>query len=776
MREDRIPTMPQASERIPTMPQASERIPTMPQASERIPTVPQALERIPTMPQNDGRVPTVPQTDGRIATVPQGGTTVENNSGRLIGADCSFVGEGGARCRIHADQMISEDSGESQIYGCTLENSTERYVARVLKSVTPRSKVDKLMQREKVIRFLLQNSRDPQTHILPLIDHGTVEQAGMTCFVEVYPFCEGGDLGSRKGTIPYRTLCEEVIPAVNKALRTFHQAGFVHRDVKPDNLYYYNGRVVLGDFGITCELVNDSFAIDTDKTGTLGYYAPELMSQAAVKASDYYSFGQTLWTLYSGEMMYQNILRRYRSEGTETQRIQVNMAMLNNTYFGLEQIRQGEHAFEILIRGLLQYDVASRFNYEQVERWLDGDLSLAHEITKYHDMDTYPVYLLVDGVKCWNHEQLSECLKNNWEGAKELLYSGDLWSFFQHINPMLCHEIDQITRVYSRAPKDRSISRDTMNDIGLARLLLRLTKGKKLVWGDVVYEHISDLASPPVPMANLRWRYGASEEGFLRSGLVADWYVQWQENNAQKPDDYVLKALTAAQEYVAEKSWDTCGIAVEVSRSIIRQVFGAMNGHSGFEDCKNVEELASSLSARTEKVYGYMTDGLLRNPRFYGFLYAQGFADFADKLLRGTGSDMEQMELLFSFLEQQTEGGADRKKLVDFYIKHGPHAYMLWFRDHLDLYQFNGQTAGALRSEIVNCRIGGETIEQVRECYDSMRELVARFKELFQNNLYKAYLGLTEGKERDGVTSSHLFAYWHKSFLGHSVPIGFDIS
>ena len=62
--------------------------------------------------------------------------------------------------------------------------------------------------------------------------------------------------------------------------------------------------------------------------------------QAALKASDYYSFGQTLWTLYSGRMMYGDIIQMYKSAGVEEQRNQVNFAMLQNTYYGLEEIRR----------------------------------------------------------------------------------------------------------------------------------------------------------------------------------------------------------------------------------------------------------------------------------------------------------------------------------------------------------------------------------------------------------------------------------------------------
>ena len=806
MREDRIPTMPQAEERIPTMPQVDERIPTMPQTEERIPTMPQAEERIPTMPQveeriptmpqndgrmptvpqDDGRIPTIPQGDGRIATVPQDGRTATVPQGgysaggsvneAIIRTDSSFIGVRGRRFTIYATQIISADSGESQIYGCVEDGAAEKYVARVLKSITPSSPIDKLVQRDKVINFLLQHSNKENSHILPLVDHGTVQQGGMEYFVEVYPFCNGGDLGQRKGAIPYEVLCKEIVPAINEALRTFHSAGFVHRDVKPDNLYYYNGQVVLGDFGITCDLVNNNFATDRTKTGTLGYYAPELMSQAAVKASDYYSFGQTLWTLYSGEMMYQNILRRFRSEGIEVQRNQVNFAMMQDTYYGLEEIKEEERFFEILIRGLLQYDVNSRFNYDQVKRWLDNDYSLTHEISNYQDIDTYPIPFRVEGVQCWNHAQLIDALRNNWEEALAILYSDELSSFFRHINPRLSNEIDQITRKYSRHSKNNQISMMVTHDIGLSQLLLLLSKGKCLVWGDIAYNQLSDLGYNAIPVENVTHRYHADEAGFYQSGLVLDWYKMCSSMRKEKTDEYVVKALAATQDYAINTAWDSRNLAIPVARAIVQHVFKAMEGKSQFENYASIEELVDSLTNKETGIYGYIEKGLLQNPEFYGFLYAQGYNEFADALLKEQRTEFDQVEILFYFFEQQIQQEALKSKLVEFYKMHGPEAYLLWFKNNLSLYDFNGEDAAAIRTQIDGVEICGASIAEVKSCYASLLELVTKFRTLFVDNVYMAKLGLTSGKEKNGITSRHLFAYWHKKLLGRDVPIGFDIS
>lgn len=184
--------------------------------------------------------------------------------------------------------------------------------------------------------------------------------------------------------------------------------------------------------------------------------------------------------------------------------------MMHDTYYGLEEIKQEEHFFEILIRGLLQYDVGSRFDYEKVKRWLAGDFSLANEISKYQDVDTYPVLFRQAGNQYWNHAQLLNGLINNWEEAKELLYSGELHSFFKHFNPRLSNEIDQISKKYAKPAKNRQIAKETMYDIGVSQLILLLSKGECLVWGDVAYHQLSDLGKDPAPMNNMTNRYHAN--------------------------------------------------------------------------------------------------------------------------------------------------------------------------------------------------------------------------------------------------------------------------
>lgn len=781
MSEERIPTLPQVDEeRIPTMPQGmpvgEERIPTMPQMDEeRIPTMPQGMpvgeERIPTMPQGmsvgEERIPTMPQGmsagEERIPTMPQQRAVQAGIVGGrlLVTSDINFTGDRGNSFVIESTNVVSADSGESQIYGCHRIIGDEKLVARVLISITPESDVEKRQTRDKVIRFLDGMSANEDAHILPLLDHGTTNINGKDHYVEIYPFCEGGDLGRRKGQIPYEELKNEVIPALNQALHYFHSAGLVHRDVKPDNLYKYNGKVVIGDFGITCDLREDGFATDKYKTGTLGYYAPELMSQAAIRSSDYYSFGQTIWTLYSGEMMYRNVLRRYKEYGIEEQRNQVNFAMLSNTYYGLDEISKSDEFFEVLIRGLLQYDPSHRFDYDKVKRWLSGDKSVAHEIADFDAAKTFTRSFRLFGNECWDDDDVVNMLCSHWDDAINALYNGMLKDFYASQTYEHARFLDGIMKNYATCPNEEAIP--FINNIGLAKTILYFSKNKTLCWHGKSYHKLNDIS---IALENCL----SSEEmdndyyGLVYSELIGEWYAAMSHQQEE-----VSEALNELTDLLKQ---DDSG--EKIALYWLMYLF-AEDDKLKINDCDSLQSYVRYLLVEKSRIYGAESDvPIIDDYSLMGLLCAWGYSEAVKILHDSIDKDYAtRYELFFDFIEQQMESEEDKKIVDNYYYSYGPKAYLVWWRDNLSLYSFNGKGCISLKQGIESVLINAdESIATQRESLIKLESLSQQFVKDIEADLFMGSMGI-HGFTEEHIFTDKLSGTWEYEFLGQIAPLGF---
>jgi len=92
-----------------------------------------------------------------------------------------------------------------------------------------------------------------------------------------------------------------VMDAVLSGLSAAHQAGLIHRDVKPENvLLAEDGRIKIGDFGLA-RATSANTATGAQLLGTIAYLAPELVTRGTADArSDIYALGIMLYEMLTG--------------------------------------------------------------------------------------------------------------------------------------------------------------------------------------------------------------------------------------------------------------------------------------------------------------------------------------------------------------------------------------------------------------------------------------------------------------------------------------------
>lgn len=111
------------------------------------------------------------------------------------------------------------------------------------------------------------------------------------------------------GPIPWQQAAEYGRQAA-EGLQHAHQAGLVHRDIKPGNLLVdSSGHVKILDLGLVSafdQKNDDSLTVDQDQLGTVDYIAPEqaIDSKKVDARADIYSLGATLYSIMTGRILY----------------------------------------------------------------------------------------------------------------------------------------------------------------------------------------------------------------------------------------------------------------------------------------------------------------------------------------------------------------------------------------------------------------------------------------------------------------------------------------
>ena len=159
---------------------------------------------------------------------------------------------------------------------------------------------DRRLFRERLLREARTAGRLNDPSIVTVYD--VVSDGGVDHIVmELIEAPTLADVVARHGPLGENSVIE-VARRLLGALRTAHERGVVHRDVKPSNVMLSpDGRVTLTDFGIAQAADDPRLTTTGSMVGSPGYMAPERLDGGnADPASDLWSLGATLWFAIQG--------------------------------------------------------------------------------------------------------------------------------------------------------------------------------------------------------------------------------------------------------------------------------------------------------------------------------------------------------------------------------------------------------------------------------------------------------------------------------------------
>ncbi|MFF4052250.1 Stk1 family PASTA domain-containing Ser/Thr kinase [Streptomyces chartreusis] len=198
--------------------------------------------------------------------------------------------------RYRVDARIAV-GGMATVYRA-LDTRLDRVLA--LKVMHPALAVDGAFV-ERFIREAKSVARLAHPNVVQVFDQGT-DGSYVYLAMEYVAGCTLRDVLRDRGALQPRAALD-ILEPVLAALGAAHRAGFVHRDMKPENvLIGDDGRVKVADFGLVRSV--DTVTSTTGAVlGTVSYLAPEQIEQPGTADArvDVYACGVVLYEMLTGE-------------------------------------------------------------------------------------------------------------------------------------------------------------------------------------------------------------------------------------------------------------------------------------------------------------------------------------------------------------------------------------------------------------------------------------------------------------------------------------------
>jgi serine/threonine protein kinase len=157
------------------------------------------------------------------------------------------------------------------VYRAINKNDSKEYAVKVIE--VRRFKENKKLEECTVNEINILTNIEKNEHIIKYIDMLKTPNN----FYFVYEFCNGGTLESvlRKDKFINEKDALVVFKQLIDAFQVLNKYNIMHRDLKPDNIFFSNGVVKLGDFGF-CKSLEKANMTKT-MLGSPIYMAPEIL-------------------------------------------------------------------------------------------------------------------------------------------------------------------------------------------------------------------------------------------------------------------------------------------------------------------------------------------------------------------------------------------------------------------------------------------------------------------------------------------------------------------
>jgi serine/threonine protein kinase/tetratricopeptide (TPR) repeat protein len=292
-------------------------------------------------------------------------------------------------------------------------------------------------------------------------------------FFTIQEYAQGDTVGTKKADGSFRYLpmseekIEDLLPEILEAFKAMHDADIIHRDIKPDNIFFKNAdgtHILLGDFGIA-SVADEEVKSRLTRTakGTHGFMAPEMLSGKLEhqvnkpgaeqktwkllidKSIDYYALGVTLWMLMTGRDPFTDKKgNNFWEEAVVTETLQGKTCVRL-----LSSEPKLSAKMQKLVRGLMTFRFNERWGYEQVKAHIAGEDVPVADSAVY---DLPPFHIA--GEECTSYMDIAEALVRNPEEGKKSIYSGDLAGYLIRVDQDLAEKVLEMSDEFSAKKKE----------------------------------------------------------------------------------------------------------------------------------------------------------------------------------------------------------------------------------------------------------------------------------------------------------------------------------